>query len=64
MRVYPAFSGFYGMEDSIERIVGFFRHAARGSKSARRASICRRWQAADDVLRGTTELKVAKATKA
>jgi serine protein kinase len=30
MRVYPAFSGFHGMEDTIERIVGFFRHAAQG----------------------------------
>src|SRR6266542_4842589 len=30
MRVYPAFAGFYGMEETIERIVGFFRHAAQG----------------------------------
>ena len=30
MRAYPAFSGFYGMEETIERIVGFFRHAAQG----------------------------------
>src|SRR5260370_26618488 len=30
MRAYPAFAGFYGMEDTIERIVGFFRHAAQG----------------------------------
>src|SRR3954453_11841030 len=30
MRVYPAFAGFYGMEDTIERIVGFFRDAAQG----------------------------------
>src|SRR5512145_2146323 len=30
MRLYPAFAGFYGMEDTIERIVGFFRHAAQG----------------------------------
>ena len=30
LRDYPAFSGFYGMEDTIERIVGFFRHAAQG----------------------------------
>jgi serine protein kinase len=30
IRVYPAFSEFYGMEDTIERIVGFFRHAAQG----------------------------------
>src|SRR6266700_1853161 len=30
MRAYPAFVGFYGMEETIERIVGFFRHAAQG----------------------------------
>ena len=30
MRVYPAFREFYGMEETIERIVGFFRHAAQG----------------------------------
>src|ERR1700687_2239589 len=30
MRAYPAFAGFYGMEETIERIVGVFRHAAQG----------------------------------
>ena len=30
IRAYPAFSGFYGMEETIERIVGFLRHAAQG----------------------------------
>src|SRR5918993_2964415 len=30
IRVYPAFSEFYGMEDTIERIVSFLRHAAQG----------------------------------
>src|ERR1700753_1870174 len=30
MRTYPAFAGFHGMEETIERIVGFFRHAAQG----------------------------------
>lgn len=25
---YPAFSEFYGMEDTIERIVGYFRYSA------------------------------------
>src|SRR5258707_1981 len=30
MRAYPAFAGFYGMEETIERIVGFFRHADQG----------------------------------
>lgn len=27
---YPAFDDFYGMEDTIERIVGFFQYAAQG----------------------------------
>ena len=27
---YPAFKEFYGMEDTIERIVGYFRYAAQG----------------------------------
>jgi len=30
IRTYPAFAEFYGMEETIERIVGFFRHAAQG----------------------------------
>src|SRR5215212_6400198 len=30
IRAYPAFSEFYGMEDTVERIVSFFRHAAQG----------------------------------
>ena len=30
IRSYPAFAGFYGMEETIERIVSFFRHAAQG----------------------------------
>lgn len=27
---YPAFAEFYGMEDAIEQVVSFFRHAAQG----------------------------------
>jgi len=27
---YPSFQGFYGMEDTIERIVGYFQYAAQG----------------------------------
>ncbi len=27
---YPAFSEFYGMEDAVENIVAYFRHAAQG----------------------------------
>src|SRR5271170_6239163 len=30
MKIYPAFEDFYGMEETIERIVGFLRHAAQG----------------------------------
>jgi serine protein kinase len=30
IKVYPAFHDFYGMEDTIERIVGYFRYAAQG----------------------------------
>lgn len=30
VKVYPAFREFYGMEDAVERIVAFFRHAAQG----------------------------------
>ncbi len=27
---YPAFAGFYGMEEAVENIVSYFRHAAQG----------------------------------
>lgn len=30
IKIYPAFSDFYGMEDTIERIVGYFRYASQG----------------------------------
>ena len=30
IRRYPAFAEFHGMEDTIERIVGYLRHAAQG----------------------------------
>ncbi len=30
IKIYPAFKDFYGMEDSIEKIVSYFRHAAQG----------------------------------
>ncbi|MGE4217869.1 MAG: PrkA family serine protein kinase [Alphaproteobacteria bacterium] len=30
IKIYPYFADFYGMEDTIERIVGFLRHAAQG----------------------------------
>ena len=30
IKVYPKFRDFYGLEETIERIVGYFRHAAQG----------------------------------
>jgi len=30
IRTYPAFRGFYGLEDVVEGIVSYFRHAAQG----------------------------------
>ena len=30
IKTYPVFADFYGMEETIERMVGFFRHAAQG----------------------------------
>ncbi|MBZ9984014.1 PrkA family serine protein kinase [Mesorhizobium sp. BR-1-1-8] len=30
VKVYPTFSDFYGMEDTIERIAGYFRYASQG----------------------------------
>ena len=30
LKRYPAFKEFYGMEDAIQQIVSYFRHAAQG----------------------------------
>jgi len=30
IKIYPAFKDFYGMEDTIENIVGYFKHSAQG----------------------------------
>lgn len=30
LKIYPAFRDFYGMEDTIESIVSYFKHAAQG----------------------------------
>src|SRR5512145_3043704 len=30
IKIYPAFAEFFGMEDSIEQVVSYFRHAAQG----------------------------------
>lgn len=35
IRRYPAFYEFYGMEESIEQIVSFFRHAAQGLEESK-----------------------------
>src|ERR1044071_6861569 len=36
IKVYPAFADdFFGMEDTIERIVGYFKHAAQGLEERR-----------------------------
>jgi len=33
IKIYPAFAEFYGMEDSIEQVVSYFRHAAQGREA-------------------------------
>src|SRR6218665_2742754 len=30
IKVYPAFAEFYGMEDAVEQVVSYFRHAGQG----------------------------------
>src|SRR3974390_968780 len=35
IKLYRAFDGFFGMEDTIERIVGYFKHAAQGLEEKR-----------------------------
>ncbi len=35
IRVYPAFREFYGLEEVVEQIVAFFRHAAQGLEERR-----------------------------
>lgn len=35
IRVYPAFKEFYGMEETIENIVAYFRHAAQGLEESK-----------------------------
>jgi len=32
---YPAFADFYGMEEAIEQIVAFFKHAAQGLEESK-----------------------------
>jgi serine protein kinase len=35
IKSYKVFEGFYGMEDTLERIVGYFKHAAQGLEEKR-----------------------------
>ena len=35
IRSYPAFTEFYGMEETIEQIVAFFKHAAQGLEESK-----------------------------
>ncbi|MGU0043256.1 hypothetical protein ACVXHA_11940 [Escherichia coli] len=37
---YPAFEEFCGMEDAIEQIVSYLKHAARGWKRRNKSCIC------------------------
>ena len=30
IKVYPSMAGFFGMEDTIQRVVSYFQHAAQG----------------------------------
>ena len=47
IKIYPAFREFYGMEEVIEQVVSYFRHAAQGWKRRSRSCICwARWAAA------------------
>ena len=35
IKLYKSFDGFFGMEDTVERIVGYFKHAAQGLEEKR-----------------------------
>lgn len=35
IKVYPAFKGFFGMEDAIEDIVSYFKHSAQGLEESK-----------------------------
>jgi len=35
IKIYPAFADFYGMEETIEQIVSFFKHAAQGLEESK-----------------------------
>lgn len=35
IKIYPAFSDFFGMEETIEKVVGYFQHAAQGLEESK-----------------------------
>ena len=35
IKIYPAFADFYGMEETIEKVVKFFKHAAQGLEESK-----------------------------
>ena len=42
---YPVFKDFYGMEEPIEQIVGFLKHAAQGLEETKQILyLLKRWQ--------------------
>lgn len=40
IKVYPSFAEFYGMEDTIERIAGYFRYASQGLEERKQILTC------------------------
>jgi len=40
LKIYPAFQEFHGMEDAIEQIVSYLRHAAQGLEEKNRFFTC------------------------
>ncbi|BBI52179.1 hypothetical protein HORIV_46000 [Vreelandella olivaria] len=52
IRRYPAFAEFHGMEEAIEQIVSYFRHAAQGLEERKQilyllgpvGAVSRRWR--------------------
>jgi len=40
IKAYPAFENFYGMENTIERIVGYFRYAAQSLEEKNKFFLC------------------------
>ena len=42
IKIYPAFADFFGMEDTVERIVNFFRYSAQGLEERKQYSLSAR----------------------